>query len=381
MSSIRRKVLNSGLASWEARVNVKGHPALSKSFPSKKEAAEWAAVQEVRIRGGDKVVFKADKVLVRDALQAYLANFTQRVVGADGVEVEVCSLPKGKQYAIGSVVHHLGDFAVGNLTDELITKFLVRLQATAIPQPANKKKSHPLYQGDRVRTYSPSAVRKLFYALKTAIEWHASKFGYRSQIVGLFMQVDVPPAWEAPRERRLEEGEEQRLMAACDGMYKDPRAWQLLIGLALETAMRAGELIGMLWSEVNVEHRFIAIPKEREKTRRGRQIPLSSKALAILDELRRRRKNDAQRVFATLPQNTDQLGHGFKRIVHRAGCEDLRFHDLRHEATSRFFENTPLQTLEVAMITGHTEEKTLQRYANLRPKMLAEKLDAGPNWA
>jgi integrase len=91
--------------------------------------------------------------------------------------------------------------------------------------------------------------------------------------------------------------------------------------------------------------------------------------------LRKRSEAGEPRVFATFPETSVLLGRGFKRITKRAGCNDLRFHDLRHEATARFFERTILQTMEIALITGHTELKTLQRYANLRPALLASKLD------
>lgn len=114
------------------------------------------------------------------------------------------------------------------------------------------------------------------------------------------------------------------------------------------------------------------IPKERENPRRGRQVPLSTKALAILAKLKKRRIKGEPRVFDTMPSTSPVLGRGFKRITKRA---DLHFHDLRHEAVARFFERTSLQTMEIALITGHTELKTLQRYANLRPAILASKLD------
>lgn len=172
-------------------------------------------------------------------------------------------------------------------------------------------------------------------------------------------------------------------MDACHGMYKDPRGWQLLIGLALETAMRAGELLGMRWDEVKTDpsNRFIVIPKEREKTRKGRQVPLSAKAIEIIEELRGRAIEGEARVFGTFPNSSVILGRGFKRITTRAKCDDLRFHDLRHEATSRFFERTSLQMMEIAAITGHTQLGTLQRYANLRPSILSEKLDARQSWS
>jgi integrase len=369
MASIRRKELDGRKVSWEARVSIKGHPPLSKSFTTKKAATEWAQQQELKIRGGGKVSRMGEKTTIAEALDEYLEAHTTK--DKDGNDVS--TLTNTKRYAVESVAYHLGAFTVDTLDRKKISAFLKQLQETAIPAPANKTKSHPLYDGDRVRTYSPGSARKLFYALKTAIEWHAREHHY--ELGDKFSAVEVPPAWSAPRERRLNGDEEARLMAACGGMYKDPEGWRLLIGMALETAMRAGELLGMRWDEVNTKDRFIVIPKEREKTRKGRQVPLSTKALKILDKLRKQRMTGEARVFATFPEASVLLGRGFKRITKRAECADLRFHDLRHEATARFFERTTLQTMEIALITGHTELKTLQRYANLRPAILAAKLD------
>ncbi len=356
---------------WEARVTIKGHPALSKTFDKnkKREATKWAQEQEVKIRGGDKVSRKSERTTVADALAEYLAAHT--TTNAEGETAS--ALTNTKRYGVESVKYHLGAFTIDTLSHKVISAFLKKLQETPIPQPANKTKTHPLYDGDRVRCYTPGSARKLFYALKTAIEWHSHEHHY--PLGDKFQAVEVPAAWATPRDRRLNGDEEARLMEACGGMYKDPRGWQLLIGLALETAMRAGELIGMLWDEINIEQRFIVIPKEREKTRKGRQVPLSTKALGILRKLQKRRINDEPRVFATMPTISSVLGRGFKRITKRAECADLHFHDLRHEAVARFFERTTLQTMEIALITGHTELKTLQRYANLRPAILASKLD------
>lgn len=356
---------------WEARVTIKGHPPLSKTFDKnkKRDAVKWAQEQEVKIRGGDKVSRKSERTTVAEALTEYLA--AHATTDAEGETVS--TLTNTKRYGVESVKYHLGDFTIDTLSHKVISAFLKKLQVTPIPQPANKTKTHPLYDGDRVRCYTPGSARKLFYALKTAIEWHSHEHHY--PLGDKFQAVEVPAAWAAPRDRRLNGDEEARLMVACEGMYKDPRGWQLLIGLALETAMRAGELIGMQWDELNIDQRFIVIPKEREKTRKGRQVPLSTKALGILAELKKRHVKGEPRVFETLPNISSVLGRGFKRITKRADCADLHFHDLRHEAVARFFERTTLQTMEIALITGHTELKTLQRYANLRPAILASKLD------
>ena len=63
----------------------------------------------------------------------------------------------------------------------------------------------------------------------------------------------------------------------------------------------------------------------------------------------------------------------WNRVCKRAGIADLRFHDLRHEATSRFFEKG-LNVMEVGAITGHKDLRMLQRYTHLRAEDLAMKL-------
>ena len=71
---------------------------------------------------------------------------------------------------------------------------------------------------------------------------------------------------------------------------------------------------------------------------------------------------------------TSLLSRQFGRVFDAAGCGDLRFHDLRHEATSRLYERTRLSDLEIAKITGHKSLRMLARYANLRGSDLAARL-------
>jgi integrase len=62
----------------------------------------------------------------------------------------------------------------------------------------------------------------------------------------------------------------------------------------------------------------------------------------------------------------------WRRACKRANIDNLHFHDLRYEATSRFFEKG-LNVIEVAPITGHKDLRTLQRYTHLRAEDLAKK--------
>ena len=63
----------------------------------------------------------------------------------------------------------------------------------------------------------------------------------------------------------------------------------------------------------------------------------------------------------------------WKRLVKRARLKDLRFHDLRHEAISAFFERG-LSVPEVALISGHRDARMLFRYTHPIAEKVAVKL-------
>lgn len=341
------------------------------------------------VRGG-KVSRSLEKTTVAAAIKEYIEANTPKP-DEKAVKAVVSEAPEkpeesakktskkylsaAKKYTLDALSHHLGEYSIEKLTRNLIASFLDQLSNTEIPAPANRTKIHPLFDGGRRRTYSEGTCRKYYFALKTALEWHAAKYDY--QLGNRFDQEHVPSAWLNPRERRLEDGEEAKLLEACSGMYKSPEGWRLFIRWASWSAMRSGEIVGMRWDEIDFDNSFIKIPKEREKTRNGRQVPLFGVLMEIMKRLQEMKNPDDPRVFWMLPASVSNVGVGFRRIVKRAGLTDLHVHDLRHEATARLFERTQLQTMEIALITGHTELKTLSRYANLRPKLLADKIDEG----
>jgi integrase len=140
-----------------------------------------------------------------------------------------------------------------------------------------------------------------------------------------------------------------------------------LVRLALATAMRQGELVGLTWSQVRFAERTILLIDT--KNGEPRTVPLSTQASQALYSIL---KPNVDKVF---PVNTGRaISHAFVKACKRAGIVELRFHDLRHEATSRFFENTNLRDVEIASITGHKTMDMLKRYAHLRAAQLAVRL-------
>jgi len=163
------------------------------------------------------------------------------------------------------------------------------------------------------------------------------------------------------RERRLGPDELERLIDAAK-LSRTPLLIPIIL-FALVTGMRRGEILGTRWQDVDWATKSLLIPSS--KNGYPRVIPLVEEALHILDRLPRK----AEHVF---PMHANALRLSWGRLRRRAGCDDLHFHDLRHEAISRFFE-AGLSTPEVALISGHRDPRMLFRYTHpLRERILAQ---------
>lgn len=71
------------------------------------------------------------------------------------------------------------------------------------------------------------------------------------------------------------------------------------------------------------------------------------------------------------------MTQAMQKACKKAKIKNLRFHDLRHEAISRFFENTDLDVMEIKTKTGHRTLSMLARYSHLRTHRLADRLAGG----
>ena len=130
--------------------------------------------------------------------------------------------------------------------------------------------------------------------------------------------------------------------------------------------MRQGELVALTWDQVDLPGR--AIQLAMTKNGEPRTVPLSSAAVQVLSCI----TNTGSKLFDI--KTGRAVSHAFSKVCRRAAIDDLRFHDLRHEATSRLFERTDLRDVEIASITGHKTLDMLKRYAHLRAAQLAARL-------
>lgn len=175
------------------------------------------------------------------------------------------------------------------------------------------------------------------------------------------------------RDRRPEQDELDRLIAYFDSNPLQIAPVGQIIRFAVATAMRQEEICKARWSDIEARTRMLLIRDRKDpRNKRGnnQRIPLFAAtgydAWAIVEERRSKRCNDDDRIF---PFNSRSVGSAFRRGCRDLGIEDLHFHDLRHEATSRLFE-FGFTIEQVALVTGHKDWKMLKRYTHLRPEAL-----------
>ena len=187
------------------------------------------------------------------------------------------------------------------------------------------------------------------------------------------------------RDRRFKAGEEERLLACCEDHGK--RWLKLTIIVAVETAMRRGELVSLRWQDVDLNERMVYLGDTKNGD--SRVVPLSKKAVAALRTIKenpdifpwtrpglqplpRTYRSPKEYVFAVF---RDTISNQFLDMCRKCGIVGLRFHDLRHEATSRLFEKG-FKEMEASTITGHKSLAMLKRYTHLNPSRFLDRLDA-----
>lgn len=255
-----------------------------------------------------------------------------------------------------------------------------------------------------VRKLAPTTIRHRIGALRRCLDWHVTvgklplnplkllPTRYASYNDTERAAVEDSPPADNSRDRRIESGEEERIRKVLTGdaeylkeigvergiPIESQAPMLLLFELAIETAMRMREMFTLTWGQIDIGKRTVFL--DRTKNGDSRQVPLSSVALAIVKERGVNRKADElvfpefwnmDRTALGLRQASSRLSGRWRTVARLAKCDDLRFHDLRHEATSRLFERTTMADAKISRITGHRDPRMLRRYANLRASDLA----------
>ncbi|MDX5934924.1 site-specific integrase [Acidithiobacillus thiooxidans] len=348
MATITPREDNRGVRiGWQAKIRQKGYPSQSKTFRTKAQAENWAKVTESEMVRGTFIDRKdAESTTLKEALDRY--------------SEEVIPRKKAGNRELG-FIHQWAERPIARLS-------LARIRSKDVVAAISEMES----EGK-----APKTIKLHLGVLSHLFNVAGSEWGMESLTNPVQKAQGRQPKLPQGRDRRLVGDEEHRLLDAC-GKAQTP--WLLpVVTFAIETGMRAGEMLetkgttradgerpihstGLLLKNVNIENRTAHLPQT--KNGEARTVPLSSRAIEVIQGLPR---SMTDRVFDT---TYEAIHLSFARACKRAAIEDLRFHDLRHEATSRFFEKG-LNPVQVAAITGHKTLQMLKRYTHLKAEDLA----------
>lgn len=326
MASIRKRGNK-----WQVRIIRKGHPPETKTFESKAEAERWGRSIESEIDKGSYVSrSEAEQVTLAEIIDRYISEVSPQKRG--GPE-EIIRLKAMKRYRITK-------FSMATLTPTIVAE----------------------YRDERLKACKPSTVIRDLGMLSSMINHCRREWGIAiANPVSQIRKPSMPPG----RDRVLSTEETDRLLTALAPTGRRNPYILPLAQLALETAMRRSELLGLEWKNIDLSKRVAFLPLTKNGSER--HVPLSTVAVSILQNLQR---NSDGRVF---PVGIAAMEAAFLRGVRRAGLDGLHFHDLRHTATTNLAEKLP-NILELGAVTGHKELRMLKRYYHPKAEDIARKL-------
>ncbi|WP_186041035.1 site-specific integrase [Burkholderia gladioli] len=364
---------------WRAQVRRHGYPAQSKTFNMKAEAEAWAKMIESEMARGVWVSrSEAEATTLYEALKRYEEEISLAKKGSaqESSVIKTCKavdLAKRPLATIRSAdVAKLRDAWLKDYKPATVLRRLAVLSHVfnvARKEWGMESLSNPV---ELIRKPQPNNARTRRIASSGE------------------PAADIPDDGDLESGRGAQEGELERVIAASSSALLPAIIW-----LAVETAMRRGEIVSLQWENVDLKRRVAHLPATKNGD--ARDVPMSSRAVTVLQALKDSHdakcnpteddESDADRVFEI---RGDAVTRAFERAVTRARkiyvdeCRaaklkpdgtfltDLRFHDLRHEATSRLASIFPMH--ELTKITGHKDPRMLMRYYHPRAEDLAKKL-------
>jgi integrase len=334
--------------SWRVQVRRKGR-YVSETFLRREDARRWATDTERQVDRGETPTSSriARLQTFADLIELHIADMCD-VGKAPG---------RSKDATLRMLKRQLGKRSMVDLDRECIVKFGRKRAAEGA---------------------GPMTVSMDIGAIKLVIQHAAAVHGLPVQVepidlarVALKRLGLVGKSNE--RDRRPTDEELEKLITHFDGNERQLTPMGRIIKFAVATAMRQEEIFRVTWSDLNTRTKMLTIRDRkdpRQKKGNDQRIPLLAvsgfDAFGLIEEQRALRANDDDRIF---PYNHKSAGTAFTRAVRDLQIEDLHFHDLRHEGTSRLFE-AGYRIEQVALVTGHKDWKMLRRYTHLRPESL-----------
>ena len=361
MATIRERAKADGTRAFHVQVRMAGFPARTASFSTKRHAERWAKTVEAEmIEGRHFRSVEARRRTLADAIDRYLEHEGPKL--RDG-RMHRSTLPWWRE--------KLGHFKLCDITPPLIAQYRDKLAAETYRRARPGAKRSSLKAGEPAREFKrkPNTINNYLVSLGRIFsvarrEWHWIMHNPMEGVA----KLSAGPG----RVRYLAEDERQRLLTAT---AKDPQLHVLAV-LALSTAARAGELMGLTWRDVDLNDGRVLLRKT--KNAQPRVVWIHGEALRLLKEHGKVRRLDDDPVFLGATSGTRYDYHTpFKAACAAAGVIDFRFHDLRHSAATYLArEGATEQQLKAI---GGWKSNVVSRYVHLAAedaKAVLERMNA-----
>ena len=329
---------------WRVHIRKRGYETVSKTFEKYAEAKRWAALTEADMVTGKHVdVYKeAKKITVEEVFKQYLVEMPSNI-----------KEPKQQAIKVNALIRSC----------DFMTRHLDQIRPSDIQDWRDK----------RLKQVAKGTVNREMNTLSGVFSFAIEEWRIPLAFNPVH-QVKRPPNSDVKRDRRWEQSEIDAVLTASgfDPQQKPTnlRAYAgWAIAIAIETAMRKGELLKVTTKDYRPADQYLFVPDT--KNGENRKVPLSTKAIALLDVLVKGLK-PTDKIF---PLSSSWLAQCFDKAKLDAGLADanLRLHDGRHEAATRLSEKLS-NVLELSAVTGHKSLQSLKRYYNPKPADLAAKL-------
>jgi integrase len=342
-------LLRSG--AWRVQVRRKG-AYVAETFLRKTDAQDWAREAELAIDRGLKSprrgqpAPKKGQTTLGHLIDLHIADMND--VGRE--------LARSKKFVLATLKDRLGRLSFEALTRERLVE----------------------YGRERAREGAGPATLAIDFAYLNTIITHAAA------VHGVLVSVEQVKLARAAlvrlgligkadeRDRRPTEDELDHLTAFLDGNPKQRLPVGRIVRFAVATAMRVEEITRIRWNDIDERKRTVIVRDRKDPRHKdGNHQPVPLLAATGYDAWALLKEQGAitghlDRIF---PYDPRSIGAAFRRACRELEVEDLRFHDLRHEGTSRLFE-AGFTIEQVSLVTGHKDWKMLRRYTNLRPEKL-----------
>ena len=314
MATIRKRK-----GKWQVQVRHLGHNQISKTFLRKQEAEQWARELEVSFDQGNL----ASRSIIYPSFLSIIERYTKEISA-------------NKR---------------GHIREKYFLQYLAKTDLAQIKLDQIQAQDIARLRDQRLEKNKPDTVLRELTIINHIFNICIKDWSY--PINNPVKQIYKPRS-SCSRKRRLTSFEYNYLVNNNEMNSK----LKAIIELAIETGMRRGEILKI--QQHHMRGRTLMIPLTKNGV--SREIPLTKKAFNIL--------HDSSLPFAMTP---NALRLAWSRLKKKADIKDLHFHDLRHEAISRFFEKG-LSIPEVALISGHKDVRMLFRYTHLKAEDILRKL-------